>query len=229
MNQQILQQYVRFSDFLAVFLGSSYEIVLQKIDRYQSGIIQIYHGEVSNRKIGDPLTDLSLSFIKNKTYIYNDYITSYTGKTFDNKRLVSGTFFIKNEKKELIGMLCINVDKTEDIEVINRLLSLQNISSEWLQQDSFSPKEVDMCSNEEEECLETFTDSLVDLIEKNILIPDYDKRKLSKSEKMAIITHLYRQHLFRMKGSISVVAEKMNMSESSLYRYLSVVKQENQV
>ena len=52
-------------------------------------------------------------------------------------------------------------------------------------------------------------------------------QSMSAAEKMDIVRRLDQQGIFSTKGAISLAARYLNVSEPTLYRYLSKVRKEN--
>ena len=76
--------------------------------------------------------------------------------------------------------------------------------------------------------MESFFEKPEDLI--NSMLTDYfttnniPANRLTQDEKIEIIKKLDGISIFRLKGAISSVADKLTISEASVYRYLSKLK-----
>mgnify|MGYP000012537221 CR=1 FL=1 len=68
-------------------------------------IIAIANSHISGRKLGAPLTNMSLSILRDKSYERMDYHLHYYSINVNGKDLRSSTFFIKDSGK-LIGTTC---------------------------------------------------------------------------------------------------------------------------
>lgn len=112
MNQY-LKKFVPIADFLGEVIGSNTEVILHDITNYEHSIVHIINGHISNRKIGDPITDLVLEFILTESKGDKKFICNYNSKTDDGKLLYSSTFFIRNDKNAIVGALCLNSDYHE--------------------------------------------------------------------------------------------------------------------
>ncbi|MFR4851834.1 MAG: PAS domain-containing protein [Butyricicoccus sp.] len=106
---QLLQQYVKLTEFLGHTLGPDYEVALHDLTDRNRSIVAIANSHVSGRKLGAPLTNTALKILRDKSYESQDYLLHYRGVSADGRILRSSTFFIKQNGK-LIGMLCINFD-----------------------------------------------------------------------------------------------------------------------
>jgi len=106
---QLLQQYVKLTEFLGHTLGPDYEVALHDLTDRNRSIVAIANSHVSGRELGAPLTNTALKILRDKSYESHDYLLHYRGVSADGRILRSSTFFIKQNGK-LIGMLCINFD-----------------------------------------------------------------------------------------------------------------------
>ena len=86
-------------------------------------IIAIANSHISGRKLGAPLTNMSLSILRDKSYERMDYHLHYYSINVNGKGLRSSTFFIKDNGK-LIGLLCINFDDSRYRAISDHILKL---------------------------------------------------------------------------------------------------------
>ena len=123
MASQLLQQYVKLTEFLGHTLGPDYEVALHDLTDRNRSIVAIANSHVSGRKLGAPLTNTALKILRDKSYESQDYLLHYRGVSADGRILRSSTFFIKQNGK-LIGMLCINFDDSRYHAVSEEILRL---------------------------------------------------------------------------------------------------------
>ena len=207
MNKD-LKIYIPLINFLATVLGNDTEVVLQDFTNGFDHSLVYIKNNLSNREIGSPATDFVLDIVRNKIYIENDYLVNYRSRTHSGKNLYSSSYFIKDELNELVGMICINSDKS-------KMISLKKLFESGI-------------SIIDETIVENFNqsvDSLIDdLIFKETNGKDLSQYKLSKSEKISIVQVLDTKGFFEFKDSISKVASIFQMSEVSIYKYLQEVR-----
>lgn len=123
MASQLLQQYVKLTEFLGHTLGPDYEVALHDLTDRNRSIVAIANSHVSGRKLGAPLTNTALKILRDKSYESQDYLLHYRGVSADGRVLRSSTFFIKQNGK-LLGMLCINFDDSRYHAVSEEILRL---------------------------------------------------------------------------------------------------------
>lgn len=228
----LLEKYVPIVTFLGTALGEYTEVVLQ--DCENQCIVAIANGNVTKRSIGAPLTDLSLKIIADGCWNNQDFLSSYEGVSRDGLKLRSSTYFIK-EEGNLIGMLCINRDISKPIQIIenlNQYLQLVNIQSESYNitnQQPIQDLEIEQDNNASKTVYtEKFNNSVSDVIDDAIIecLGENSQillERLTQDERIKIVQLLDEQKLFLLKGAVSEVAQKLNCSEASIYRYLSKI------
>ena len=212
MENRVLDKYKIIVEFLAEVLGENCEVVLHDVNDFENSIIAIENGHISGRKVNDSLTDLALNVLKDQEKLESDYLTNYTGKTYDGKELKSSTYFIKDQG-EVKGMLCINIDVSKYMEARDLLNSFigndQNIEEE----------------NNKQEFSEKFTSSIEELIdsmiENSVGNSSIPPARMTANEKKEITNKLDDQGVFLLKNSVSKVAKKLHTSEATIYRYLN--------
>lgn len=131
MASQLLQQYVKLTEFLGHTLGPDYEVALHDLTDRNRSIVAIANSHVSGRKLGAPLTNTALKILRDKSYESQDYLLHYRGVSADGRILRSSTFFIKQNGK-LIGMLCINFDDSRYHAVSEEILRLCHPDKLWI-------------------------------------------------------------------------------------------------
>lgn len=221
-----LTSYMPLLDFLAMVLGKDTEIVLQDFTNGLDNSVVYIHNKLSGREIGAPATDFVLDVLKNKVYKEKDFLVNYRTKTQNGKELYSSSFFIKNDAQDLIGMICINSDKS-------KLLTLKRLFENSLESlNEAINLEDDQPSSDGQAIVENFYSTADHLIEAAIIQEtqgkDLQKYNLTRAEKIAIVRSLYEKGFFDLKDAVSKVAEAFRMSEVSIYKYIQIVKQEDE-
>ncbi|HBE81028.1 MAG TPA: YheO-like PAS domain protein [Firmicutes bacterium] len=201
-------------DFLAEVLGSDAEVVLHDVSDMDNSVVAIRNSHISGRKIGAPATNLALKVMKDQKYSNTHYITNYKGVSESGQTLRSSTYFIRDDKQQLVGMLCINIDFEKFAQFKNYLDNLIR-----LPQEDDDPNPVERFSSSVEEIA---FDSIETLIKKNGISPE----RMSQDEKIEVIKELNNSGVFLLKGSVAEVAAQLKVSEATIYRYLTKIKKE---
>lgn len=200
--------YVGMAPFWAEVCGPGCEIVVHDITHPEHSIVAL-HNCSTGRQLGDPLTDLFRDIIKDEHYHDKNYMIGYLGRTKD-KEFLSFTYFIKNEGR-LIGLLCVNKDRS----LVNGCMQqLQTMLEKF---SLGSPQTRDTQEN-----LDTsVADMLCNLVSHAILQTGINPGRMSMEEKVTLVHRLNEQGVLSMKGSVSEIAGQLNISEPTVYRYLS--------
>lgn len=210
MTEELRDQYKIIVKFLAEALGSNYEVILHDINKPGANIAAISNSHISGRSTNSPITGFALELMQSKKYLETDYITNYKAKSKLNQNITGSTLFIKNGEN-LVGMLCINHDTSKFETLSNEILKLGNLD----------PKESKVII---EEAVEQLNESLEEIIENILNISPQDTHKLKPKQRIACIIKLYEKGIFNVKNSIPKVAKYMEISESSIYRYLQNIQ-----
>lgn len=221
MDKKTKSQYTILAEFLGKILGPEYEIVLHDIDDKVHSIAYIENGNISGRSIDDPQTDLTFKYIKDKTVANNDYIINNKGVEKYNKVIRSSSMFIKDDDNKLTGMLCINFNGSKYVNLAKQILKLTHmenasIENEYLNNPSGLMDNITSSITEA-------TDNAVSQSLEDSYIP---VERLTQEEKVEIVRELEGKGVFMLKGAVSEVAEKLSISEATLYRYIRIVSKD---
>ena len=176
-------------------------------------MVAIRNGHISGRQLGSPVTDLALQVLNEAGYKDEPYICGYQSRGRNGHVLKSATYFIRDNHHNIVGMMCLNSDCQNMVrarDLLTELIGTMNIPEET------------------QEVSESFNTNVMDLIESNFrkVYPDVSVRpqELSQKEKIEIVAHLSDMGTFLMKGAVGYVAEKLEVSIPTVYRYLNIIK-----
>lgn len=211
MKKMSLESYIHLVDFIGDFLGPNYEIVLHDVRNINNSIIAIKNGHISGRKLGGTLANLSLKHIKDNENSGKKYVLLY-GKTKDGRQLKTSTYFIRDEEEKIIGLLGINIDISNFVELKEKLEDFINYSKNPFVEE----QEEEKFDNSIEDIMDNIIDEVVRESNTEVEMMDY-------LEKIEITKKLNDRGVFLIKGSVSNVAEKLKTSEATMYRYIKQV------
>ena len=207
-----LKKYIPLVDFLAEVFGDDAEVVLQDVSDFNNSVISIRNNHVSGRKLGAPATNLVLK-VMNGNFTDKNYVTNYRGVSAVGKVVRSSTYFIKDDKNVVVGMLCINIDIDKLVQLKNHLDGILKLPEEIFEKttERFSVSAEGLAS-----------DSIETILEESGISPE----RMSQEEKMEVVYKLDKNGVFLVKGSICKVASVLNVSNATIYRYLSKIRRE---
>lgn len=213
----VLQRYIPLVAFISAICGSNYEVILHDASDQEHSVIAIHNGHLSGRKVGDPMTELARSLVRENAYRDTDFIANYEGRTRNGKQFVSSTYFIK-ERGELVGLICINHDVSDLVSISQHLGSLMRAFS--------LPGSQAGGPGYTEELDDSISGLSATMIHNTITGSGVAPDRMTPQEKLEVIRSLDRQGVFATKGSVGHAAQELGISEPTVYRYLRRIRGE---
>lgn len=204
----LLQEYTTLAKALAAMFAPYCEVVLHDLSKPKHAIIYIGN-TLSNRKIGDPTTNIGMQRINDPHF--PQVLQNYQSITPDGRMLKCTSFGIKDESGKTIGALCLNFD-------VSHFQESQKSLSEFLRID-----------NTNVPAKEYFFASSLDQVEKYIFT--YCKKhnvigsSLSASRKRLLVQEMKQKGLLNLKGAIDIIAKKLQISRASIYYYIKEMEE----
>lgn len=209
-KEYLLNFVSRLSDALGQTFGKYCEIVVHDFSSPESSIIAITNGSLTGRKVGDTLDALGFQLLKN--HPASDLL-NYRTKTKDGKELRSSSIFLRDEKGQIFGALCVNVD-------VSGLLKAQAWIEEALGSASATIDE--RFEHSVDEVLETLIQNAISSIAKNIA-------DMTREDKVAIVAYLEAKGAFLIRYSVERVAELLGHTKYTIYNYLDEIRNKQEV
>ena len=212
-----LEPYAKLVYFLSAAVGDNCEIALHDLTSKDQEIVAISNNPISGREVGAKLSNLSLHYLEEKQYLNHDYVMNYKTVGNDGKLMRAATYFIKEEGREMpVGMLCINVNISDLEYLTSTIKKILGIKEE---------KDIEFKMDNPVEILSSPLDEMIDMYIKECLekmgFPSYFlAERLNVDEKIKVVKYLQEKGTFKVKGAIVLVAEKLAVSEPTVYRYL---------
>lgn len=212
MNDEERRMYTELVHFLGKALGPNTEVVLQDISGQNARIVAIVNGHISGRKAGDGPSEFIMQMIDDKDYT-DSHRVNFSSVAHGGKALRSSTYLIRDDHKNLQGMLCINTDISQYLTISEQVKQLAGI-------ENFSEEQTDDNANI---YLISARDAVLDNIngilrEMNVEIP---LSRLTAKEKQNLVVKLQEKGVFNLKGAVSEAANCLEVSEPTVYRYLT--------
>lgn len=236
MTDEMTQRFTSLVYFLGNVLGPDYEITLYDLEADVYSVIAIANGRISGQTIGSALPEVVQEFLSQKQYEKGDYILNFTSHLQSNgKAIRSSAMFIKDHSGKPVGLLGINFDDSRFLSLSNSLLDLIHPRS-FLQQYAVPGREpLDALPSQgmEEvvpprEALHNDVSSMIqEIFDRTAHSLPIPLDRLTQDERVAFISQLKKQGMFRLKGSVQYTAERLGCSQASIYRYLSKIKSES--
>lgn len=229
----------RIVEFLMDALGPDYEAIFYKLDEDGRGTIAARHGEKdTGQNLGQPMPG-EIQKLYDEDFFANAYAHTDMTTIYDNG-LVANTSMIYFDGTDSIekGILCINLFENKFFEIIQELMYISNLDKKLplISNLSTSIKEgltihietnSRNSSDEAQGIRDRMEETIKKVVKKHMGIYANDSAKFSPGIRKAIMTELYQEGVFNIKGINGAVAEALFCSEVSIYRYLSMIKKEN--
>lgn len=214
-KEYLLKEYKSMVDFIATIIGPNGEVLLREVHADTGTIIYGKNLKISGRKIGDTVSGYSLEKILKVDYTNNDFVSNYVGISEANQKVFrSSTFYIKREG-ELIGLLSVNYNLTDIINFKDFL------SKNVLFGINDNLKEnTDYFDTSMEEIIGATIENVILHWDRTVAINRIDSKDNP-------IRQLCDMDVFKYKGSVNRVADMLNISSQSIYRYIKEIESSN--
>lgn len=211
MNQ-ILKRYFPIADLIAGTFGRECEVAVHDLENPEQSVVYVANGDVTGRARGQSFDHLIKNVLLN-TNFKEDRLINYSFETNDGRKIRSSSLLIRDTKKKVIGMLCINYDMT-------RYSLMQESLNAFLSAGSFTEK------NKAEDLDQDVMAIINDLIIK--IIGSDDAKNLNRKRCVELVGFMEEKGVFLVKGAMDKVAELMGVSKITVYSYLDEAKGKRQ-
>jgi len=194
---------------IAKMFGPNCETLVHDMTRPGHPILAIYNGTVTGREVGSTadifgdIGDYDETVYAKKDYI-NQLVLSRDGRTFK-----SSTFNVVGP--DFHYAFGINVDITTMVRA-QQMLSEMTATSGDLQQ----------------ALMQDARSQLEELLKECIHAVGKDPETMKKTDRMRIIRMLYRRRAFTYQKSVAIVAERLNVSRYTVYKYMHELEEAEQ-
>ena len=197
-NDEALDFLNRMAEGIACMFGNSCEVLIHDMKNKKYSIVSIYHGEVTKRKVGDSLTILGVEEVDE--FFEGKDIVNCSGKTKEGRLLKCSTFHLRGEDYHYA--LGINYDYTNFALAKTALEELTTVGKPI-------EDELHLSGN----LLQDIFDECLKLIGKPVAL-------LTREERNKMIDLLIERGAFNFTKGIPLIAEKLNISRYTIYKYL---------
>lgn len=202
-----VQDELRFFESLmkgiTALFGSNCEIVLHDLTGdYESTIVLIENGHVTDRRVGDCGSNLGLEVLRGTVENGDRY--GYISNSRSGNMLRSSSIFIRNDEGKTVGCLCINMDISSFVLAENAIKELTGNNA---------AREEEFFVNDVNELLDTFLQKAQDEVGKPVSY-------MSREEKIKAIKYLDSKGALLISKAGNRICNFFNISKFTLYSYL---------
>lgn len=224
-----LDDYKPLVAFMANVMGQNVEVVLHDLSHADSSIVSITNGEVTGRQVGDTLFPWMFDILaENPT---ENTMPNIHGKGKGHQLIVTTAYFIRNDNHKIIGLICVNRDINKTLDCLSFMYrEFQPVRDMMGNAFLVHKPEIEPASLHRTitPTFKTLTSNMEDvmlaMIENRSKELDVPIQYLKMSDRVTLIEKLFDDGLFAIKGSIAILAKKMNVFEPTVYRYLKQLK-----
>lgn len=208
VDYEILASYEAMVDGLAMLIGGHCEIVLHSLEDMKCAAVRIANGEHTGRKVGSPISDLTLRMLHDMVGEESSISRAYFTRVKNSVLMKSVTIAIRNHEQRVIGLLCIN-------------MNLDVPFSQIMQ--TFIPSEMQDIATAVN--FVSSVDALVaQTLEFTIGEVNADRSVSNNTKNRQIVLNLYEKGIFDIKDAINQVADRLNISKHTVYLYIRQFK-----
>jgi len=222
-NREFLEQYIPLLNFFSEVCGGEYELVLHDVARPEASIVAIRNGHISGRSVGSTMSEYAPTFIQLiQSGGFDEDMVAHVDRTTTGRILESHTFFIKDSKGELRGMICANHDVTDLLKLHDalheKIRTLNGLSREFAERTKEETAGLEAIFEKERH---SNLDGLMDvIIEQALAECGQAPEEMTPADRMRFVGILKSRRFFSMKGAVEKVAGRLGVSEATVYRYL---------
>lgn len=205
-----LEKFIPIANLIASTFGKNCEVVIHDLTTPQKSVVYTVNSHVTGREIGQTFDHLIKNVLLSKNF-KNDYVANYLHEDLSGKKIKSSTALIRDNRDKVVGALCVNYD-----------ITLMDDFENWLQEFTYVEIEKTEHGIEPFENVENIVDDLIDKI-----IGDNNIKEMKRIDKIKLIKFMDEKGIFLMKNSIDKVADKLQVSNVTIYSYLDEVRKNN--
>jgi predicted transcriptional regulator YheO len=195
-----LEKYIPVAQAIAKLLHPHAEVVVHDI---QSNTVAAIFNGFSRRKAGDESWIAQVESLKRGPEVEGPY----PKRMFDGRRLKYVTSLLKDDRDEVVGMMCINLD-------VSVFEALETTARDFLVTAGDSSQQDQMFDDDWQQRIDAFVRQY--LLEKNLNVKD-----LRRKDRAMLVKALQEAGAFRAKSAATYVARVLDVSRATVYSDLA--------
>jgi len=213
--KQVQEEFAFFESLmkgLTAIFGTNCEVVLHDLtDSYESTVVMIENGHVTDRRVGDCGSNLGLEVLRGTVRNGDKY--GYFTNTRDGRVLRSSSVYIRDGEGKVIGCLCVNFD------VSNLMVADKTIRS--LISNGEGEKEEEFFVNDVNQLLDALLKKAMEEVGKPVSY-------MTRDDKIRVVKYLDQKGAFLITKSGNRICQFLDISKFTLYSYLDEIHSEIQ-
>ena len=213
MQKAAFESLKRLADAIVGVFGERCEVVIHDFREMARSVVYIA-GNVTNRSVGAPITDLPFRLLKEFGNKVPDKV-GYKNTAGSGKFLKCSTVFLRDPKGKVEGCLCINFDVTDFVFLSTGFSDFSSLNQTSDRELPFTPQE---------HYTKSFSETMESVIDTTVAEYGKSPASMDKRGKKDLIRKLDRAGVFMIKGSVDYVAKVFGASRYTIYSYLKEVR-----
>lgn len=211
-SHPILKALIPIAEGISKTIGDNCEVAIHDFSHPRHSILYVSNEKILGRKAGDSIP-AGFGALLELAKEGHESLINY-GIYENGHSLKCTKIFIKDENQTIIGCFCINIAIEKQLESLRLLEAM----CETVSLDSYMNDSSD----------QSMSESPIEEIVKNIIINSYDDFKkngeMDINAKKEYVQFLEGKGIFNVKGSIDIVADLLDVSRYTIYRYTNTNK-----
>lgn len=172
----------------------------------ERGIVAVSHGILFGHNVGDPLTTRTQQLLEKSPA--GLWCSDYTYHPQSGASIRRWHYYLRDEQGKILGVLSFFTDVSKYLDLVAHIRSIVGECLPDVAIPSIAMKEEGQRS-------------AVSCGLREMGLMGMEPKRLTEAEKQQLIDILLQHGVFDKKGAISDVAEQLEVSESTIYRYIS--------
>lgn len=212
-SSEIFKSYIPLLEYMSKTFGKNCEAILYDIDLPYPVVVAVYNNVVTGQHVGESAPYIIQNIVAENSGAACNFLPGNMMQIEMNNKLIRcSNYFIKDTAGKSVGLICLNIDLTALKAVTDELHSFFELS-----QPSFLSEEAAEKKNNSTNALE---EMMLNLISETIESSQKRPSVMSIEEKKHFVGQLHSKGVSLLKGSVNVVADIMEVSDQTVYRYL---------
>lgn len=208
-------------------LPASTEVVLHDLSQLPNSIVGV-HGDVTGRRLGDPVTDLLL---EHATVGDLDTMIGYRTTLPDGRAMRSTTIVIRDTSGEPVAALCLNSDLSvwQSLERTARSMIGANddaASTAGIGDNGGQNEPANGRNGSTEVFVRDVDELAAHLVHQAIREQGIPVALMKKEHKLAVVRSLKARGMFLLRNAVETIAASLQVTRFTIYNYLNEIGDE---
>lgn len=205
-------------------LPASTEVVLHDLSQLPNSIVSV-HGDVTGRRLGDPVTDLLL---EHATVGDLDTMIGYRTTLPDGRAMRSTTIVIRDTSGEPVAALCLNSDLSvwQSLERTARSMIGANDDAAPTAGSGDRYEPANGRNGSTEVFVRDVDELAAHLVHQAIREQGIPVALMKKEHKLAVVRSLKARGMFLLRNAVETIAASLQVTRFTIYNYLNEIGDE---